>query len=710
MKHRDYRLYSALIFAAGIFLLAFLIFETILVQIPGPLYHRPKLISIFKILLSFILLGSCFYQSSKLFGGHRTRTKTALTIFVYIIDCLLIAFLMTEIIGDQTVGIFYHRPRLSAVTKFGVFIPISLSCFVYSKYLEKFILWLYSAIAATMIISAFSFTCFPKYGVYTDVGTESDVFKNKKVLIIVPHQDDDVNLMGGTIEQFTSRTSEVYVAFTTNGDFHRHGETRLQEAIRCLNSVGVPENHVYFLGYGDQWEDCSVHIYNMPENQPMRSAGGYETTYGLANHPAFHEGNLYTFGNYLSDMKDLILECEPEYIFCVDYDGHIDHRATSLTAEKAIGRILQENPDYRPIVLKGFCYSTAWTAVRDFYSVNIKSTQAPYGEYMEEVNFYRWDQRLRLPMDAQGLSRSIFTTSVYSQLYHYKSQNALSKSTLVCNGDKVFWQRSTESLAYQAHVTATSGESSVVNDFMLHDTKDLYQPKDDFGIWVPDEADSVKQITVQLPKKSDIAWIYLYDNPSLDDNIEAATIILDDGRRIPTGKLDASGCATKIQIDAADVQSVIVEINQSSGSFAGLSEIELYVQEPSPAFNFIKLMDHQEDFVYDYYMSGDSMELQLYRCGAAPELSPENYILQVDNDKCHAEIDGGCIQVFCPRGQQCTLSISDIDGVYQDAVLLHNQFHVISAAQMIENLLVELLLQNGLIYKIHTIFPNLFTR
>lgn len=711
MKHRDYRLYSALIFAASIFLLAFLIFETTLVQLPGPLYHRPKIISILKTAGCFLLLGCCFRQCKKLFDGDGRRTKKSCIVFVFIVDCLLTVFLSAGIISDQSLGIFYHMPEVAAAAKVIVFLLALIGLLVYSKYIGKAVLWIYSAIAAVSVFSVFVLMLYPKYGVYTDVDSaKTNIFENKKVLIIVPHQDDDVNLMGGVTEQFTACGSDVYVAFATNGDYKKLGETRLREAIRCLNLVGVPENHVFFLGYGDQWEDSSVHIYNMPENQPMRSAGGYEATYGLANHPAFHDGKLYTFGNYLSDMKDLILECEPEYIFCVDYDDHADHKATSLAAEKVIGQILQENPDFRPIVLKGFCYSTAWNAIPDFYALNIKSTQAPYGERMEEVNFYRWNQRLRLPLDAQGLSRSIFTTSVYSQFYCYSSQDALFNAAFVCNADKVFWQRSTESLSYQAHVTATSGESSVVNDFMLHDTRDLYQPKDDFGIWVPDEADSVKQITMQLPKKSDIAWIYLYDNPSLDDNIEAATIILDDGRRIPTGKLDASGCATKIQIDAANVQSVTVEINQSSGSYAGLSEIELYAQEPAPAFNFIKLMDHQEDFVYDYYMSGDSMELQLYRCGAAPELSPENYILQVDNDKCHASIDGGRILVYCPRGQQCILSISGTDGMYRDTVLLHNQFNLISAAQTIENVLGGLLLQNGLIYKIHTIFPNLFTR
>ncbi len=710
-KNQLYWVVSISILAAGILLMAFLIFENNLAEIPGPLYHRPKLIALLKTVGSFILLGGCFWQSKRLFGENTSRIRMSLVIFVFIVNCILTAILLVGIIDDQTIGFFYHRPVLSAAARVGVFLFILTGPLVFGKYIGKFILWIYSGIAVAIIFSAFVFVLYPKQGVYTDVNhTKSNVFENKKILMIVPHQDDDVNLMGGVIEQFISCGSEVYVAFSTNGDFGGIGQIRLQEAIRCLNLVGVPENHVFFLGYGDLWGDSSVHIYNMPENQPMHSTAGYTATYGLPNHPAFHDGNLYTFGNFLSDMKDLILQCKPEYIFCVDYDSHADHKATSLTAEKAIGRILQENPDYRPIVLKGFCYSTAWTALHDFYAVNIKSTQPTGGDLMKEVNFYRWDQRLRLPVDAQGLSRSIFTTSVYSQFYHYKSQNALSKATMVCNGDKVFWQRSTESLTYQAHVAATSGNAAVVNDFMLHDTADLHKPKDAFGIWIPEETDSVKQITMQLPEKSDIAWVYLYDNPSLEDNIEAATIILDDGKRISTGKLDASGSATKIRIDASNVQSITLEINQFSGTYAGISEIELYEREPAPAFNFIKLMDNQEDFVYDYFMPGDSMELQLYLCGAAPKLLPENYILQVDNDRCRANIEDGHIQVFCPRGQQCILSVSSANGMYQDTVLLHNQFNFISAAQTIENTFVGLLLENGLIYKINALFPHLFSR
>lgn len=620
---------------------------------------------------------------------------------------LLLAIPALGLISEQTPGFLYHRPRMVTLlyagmrcTALGIFI------FALRKY-KRFMIWSLTCTIAAAACVAVCFLFFPKFSAYTDTAPDrANVFGNRKVMVIVPHEDDDVNLCSGVIEQYVKCGSDIYVVFATNGDFVVPGETRIREALACTASYGVPEDHVIFLGYGDQWGDGDVHIYNMPEDMPMQSAAGKNAVYGIASHPAFREGTPYTFGNYLADMQGVILQYRPDVIFCIDYDAHIDHRATSLIAEKAIGRILQTNEDYRPVVLKGYGYSTAWHAKNDFYGTNINATQAPSGEYMKEVNYFAWNQRLRLPVIASGLARSIFPTSTYQSFYHHKSQRAVAHADNVCNGDKVYWERSTQSLAYTAAVSATSGNAGVINDFMLHDVDNLLDPGDGYGVWIPEKTDAVKQIALELPEARDVAWIYLYDNPSLSDNVKAAAVILEDGTRIPTGALEAGGGAVKIPVNAVGMKRFTVEISETQGNFAGLSEIELYEDAPETAFSFVKLMDENEDFVYDYYMSGDTMALRLYRSGNAPELTAENYTLQLDNSRCSAYIEDGTIIFHCPLGQKCTLTVSDADGVFQDSVFLRNQFNLIFIAQRIEKIVNKRIMPRELFANVPFLLPK----
>lgn len=87
--------------------------------------------------------------------------------------------------------------------------------------------------------------------------------------------------------QLTQSNNDVHVLFTTNGDYYRYqGEKRLQEAINALNVLGVREENIIFMGYGDDWKG-EKHIYNEKEEIVMESMGGCKQTYGLETHPDY---------------------------------------------------------------------------------------------------------------------------------------------------------------------------------------------------------------------------------------------------------------------------------------------------------------------------------------------------------------------------------------------------------------------------------------
>lgn len=60
------------------------------------------------------------------------------------------------------------------------------------------------------------------------------------MLAVVPHEDDDLNLLSGVTGQFTDAGSEVYVVFVSTGDAAGLGEKRVYEAINALSLDGVP--------------------------------------------------------------------------------------------------------------------------------------------------------------------------------------------------------------------------------------------------------------------------------------------------------------------------------------------------------------------------------------------------------------------------------------------------------------------------------------
>ena len=65
------------------------------------------------------------------------------------------------------------------------------------------------------------------------------IFSEKRVLAVVPHEDDDLNLLSGVTGQFTDAGSEVYVVFVSTGDAAGLGEKRV---------YGVPSRYASWFG------------------------------------------------------------------------------------------------------------------------------------------------------------------------------------------------------------------------------------------------------------------------------------------------------------------------------------------------------------------------------------------------------------------------------------------------------------------------------
>lgn len=512
---------------------------------------------------------------------------------------------------------------------------------------------------------------------------KAPLFAGKNVMVIVPHEDDELNLFGGLFEEYLKYGSKVKVVFVTNGDLYLPRETRIREAIRALAEVGITEENIVFLGYGDGYYE--KHLYNAYDGERMISRAGFMETHGAAFHPAFLEEHPFTRANFIGDLKACILQERPDVIFCNDYDDHADHQAVSLAFEEALGSILREESGYLPTVYKGFAYSTAFYAMEDFYeSPNLLSTRNPSEDDRMVGGIYLWSERTRLPVSARSLSRSLYQCSVYRAAKQHQSQNAKAHAVSMINGDKVFWQRRTDSLCYAAEITASSGDCTKLNDFKLLDNRDLNGralPND--GVWIPEKGDAERLITVSFPKKTEVLSLRLYDSPSKENRVNNAKICLSDGTELETGPISPAG--TEIFLEKPEtITGFTVTLLEPEGDYAGFTEIEAYGAKKDEV-PFLKLTTTEKDFVYDYEVGADgTAEFLLYTSGETAV--PENCTLRCNNDRCSVTINDGKILAVCPKGEECLFVVEDPDSGLSDAVRVANPGILMRTGREIERM------------------------
>lgn len=305
----------------------------------------------------------------------------------------------------------------------------------------------------------------------------------QKVLVIVPHEDDEINVAGSVMYSYVQKGADVYCAFTTNGDYSFWAHTRMHEAWRSLQTLGV--QHVVFLGYGDTSNHYpGGHWFYSPE-KAVTAPSGHHETYGCDNFPdyAFAKRGIhrpYCRKSMKTDLKDLIEDIQADIIFAVDNDVHADHRATSLLFEEALGELLcRPGNTYHPMVFKGFAYCTSFGAPKDFYADNIKSVPKPpvCEDNLIDISLYEWNRRVRFPVFPACRGFYLRRNVLYQALFQHASQSAALHAVRIANGDAVFWQRRTDNLAFQAIIMASSGKVERLRDFKLLDVDQIDDKK-----------------------------------------------------------------------------------------------------------------------------------------------------------------------------------------------------------------------------------------
>ncbi|MBR7042101.1 MAG: PIG-L family deacetylase, partial [Bacilli bacterium] len=153
-------------------------------------------------------------------------------------------------------------------------------------------------------------------------------FKNKDIMIIVPHQDDELNICGGMFTSDYFDMSRVKIVFSTNGDYLCNYKARVRETNRLVRRLKMKRENIIYLGYSDQYYNEDNHIYMVHEPNVFTSKKGDSVTFSNNYHfKKYGENNKFNYESFVSDIKEVILDNKPGVIFAIDFDSHPDHRA-----------------------------------------------------------------------------------------------------------------------------------------------------------------------------------------------------------------------------------------------------------------------------------------------------------------------------------------------------------------------------------------------
>lgn len=409
----------------------------------------------------------------------------------------------------------------------------------------------------------------------------------RKVLLIVPHQDDELFVGGGLLRTLAKRSDyEAYVVYTTNGDFFPHeARARLRESVRVLTDFcGIEESHIVFLGYGDGWKG-NAHLYHQEGEAPLVSAAGRTETYGLEGHADYRytksgRHSAYRRADFKQDLKDVLTEVRADLVLVVDFDRHADHRAASLLAEECLGEIFREDASYRPLVLKRFGYDGVWKGRADFFELPRQGT------VLAELSQtpYKPEEELRFVMPKDCGTPCLSRNALFLALRCHQTQEAWQKVDEIINIDEVFFRRNTDNLLYGAALSASSGNPEYLRDFKLFDCGDVTK-KDmvyrECG-WKPEEGDTEKKVRIRFERPQTVGRIAVYALGDRESGCLKAAFAFD---------TDAESVCMEIKPDGkrnlctftprAKVREMTLRIEAWEGVFWGITELEILPpQEP----------------------------------------------------------------------------------------------------------------------------------
>ena len=451
-----------------------------------------------------------------------------------------------------------------------------------------------------------------------------DFFNGDTVMVIVPHEDDEINVAGATIYGAIKEGLHVFLVYVTNGDFQYKADIRYKEVTRMASIMNLPMENIHFLGFPD---NSGKELLATRERVFINHAGFSEThgSYGIIDYPTQYMGGplSYTYNNLVLAIKDIIGRFKPSTIIAIDEDVHVDHQLTSIAVEESICKVVKENSNYTPKVLKSFAYDTDFESINDYYAMHLQSTVQNrawiVADFLSTNNpMLLWEDRIRIPVPPDCRSLSLVGNPMFRALGAHMSQSSYKHGPKLINGDQIFWQRRTDNLVLHATVTATSGNISKINDFLRYDsydvTKKIANPED--YTWIPDDTDQESTVTIRFDEPTEIKYINWFENVWFSNDIgqalQGTTIKTSTGLEINIPPyyyphFEVFPYIKKYIFEQPiTIDWISFTVMKPKGVMSGISEIEIY--PPNNQFPTYCHIVCNEQFAYDWVVyPGESL-------------------------------------------------------------------------------------------------------
>jgi len=186
-----------------------------------------------------------------------------------------------------------------------------------------------------------------------------ELVADDRLLVLVPHPDDDILSTAGTIQQALEKDLPVKVVFFTNGDYNetsfalyrkeitldqtealRLGETRREEALAAQGILGVTPDQVVFLGYPDGG-GLEIFERHWGESEPYRAllSGQDSVVYTFTQNPEAP----FMGESIVADLKQVVQDFQPTKIITSHPgDVHPDHQSLPLYLQVALWELEDE--------------------------------------------------------------------------------------------------------------------------------------------------------------------------------------------------------------------------------------------------------------------------------------------------------------------------------------------------------------------------------
>lgn len=258
------------------------------------------------------------------------------------------------------------------------------------------------------------------------------------IMVMAPHQDDEILMCAGIIEQAVREGLDVKVVMVTNGDYGSSdfsiGRARLRESIAGLEVLGLSREHFILLGYADtgmpQEDSFLYHLYQSEDKKKIWVSHCSDKTYGLEDQDEYHKSvsgghASYCRENCLDDITGVLAQYRPENIFTTSpEDVHGDHSGLYYLVKEALAGLEEEG--YQPALYSGIVHSKAGDEKWPERTQEIVSLTCP--ENFDKSGGLKWEDRVvfTVPEDMR-----------WRDLSENKKAEALSKHVTALKPDAV---------------------------------------------------------------------------------------------------------------------------------------------------------------------------------------------------------------------------------------------------------------------------------